>query len=438
MKTIEVPTSRAPVRMEVDVVVAGGGSAGVAAAVAAARAGAKTVLIERHGFLGGTMTATSLGGICGLYSLVDGEPVQMVFGMAEEVRSRLQSKGGTAGPFAWMKTASLPYDVYTLKTVFDDLVAEPNLTVFFHHSVTRTIVEEDRITHIVVRGQSDEWAIGAGVFVDATGDAELCASAGSAFEFIPETLQYPTAMFRMGGVDIERRVPRPELHRLLEKAVADGFELPRTAGGIYAVGPGIVHLNITRVAFDGRPPNPFDPRELTFCEFEGRRQIERYLEVFRRYVPGYENAFVIDTGAVIGLRETRRIIGDYVLTEEDVVQERKFPDAIACNCWPIEDHRAGRSIHWVWLSPGGYNHIPFSALIPRDLTNVIVAGRCLSATHEAQTAIRVTANCFSMGQAAGLAAAMAGADAPRSVPINLLQQRLEAHGVKLAPTAKST
>jgi glycine/D-amino acid oxidase-like deaminating enzyme len=438
--SVRLPARDVPVLREVDVLVAGGGSAGVAAAVSAARAGASVLLVERNGFLGGTMTATSLGGICGLYSLVDGAPVQMVFGFAEEVRARLAAADGTRGPLPWLNTASLPYDLFTLKSVLDDLAEIPGLEVLYQARLTDVLRDGGRVTHAIVRGREAPFAVAARVFVDASGDGELAALAGAGAEIERGHLQFPSTMFRMGGVDTARAmgVTREEMHALLERAVADGHDLPRTAGGVYSVRDGVVHLNITKVKVDGRSPDPFDPESLSRAEREGRAQARRYLEVFRRYVPGYADAFILDTGTELGVRETRRIVGDRTVTAEDVLGERKVEDAIAASCWPIEEHGAGRATRWVWMSPGGYCQIPYGALVPRGLDNVLVAGRCLSATHEAQAALRVTANCFSMGQAAGLAAVLAGGRTVRDVSMPALQQALAAAGAVLAPRPEAT
>lgn len=430
--TVTLPERRIAVAREAEVVVVGGGAAGLAAAVAAARAGASVILIERHGFLGGTMTAATLGGICGLFSLVDGRPVQMVHGFAEEVRARLEAAGGSRGPLPWLQTASLPYDLFILKTVLEDLARHDRLEVLHQLHLTDVLVDDGVVSHVIVRGRGAPFAIRAKSFVDCTGDAQLCALAGGETVYDAGQLQFPSAMFRMGGVDTARAagVTRPEMRALLEQAVADGHDLPRTAGGIYSVRDGIVHLNITKVKIGGRPPDPMDAAELSAAEREGRRQVLTYLEVFRRYVPGYANAFVIDTGCELGLRETRRICGDHVMTVEDVLGERRFADAVAINCWPVEDHGEGRGTRWVWLSPGGYCQIPYRALLPAGLRNVLVAGRCASATHDAQASIRVTANCFSMGQAAGTAAALWGGDV-RATDILALQARLRAAGATL-------
>jgi ribulose 1,5-bisphosphate synthetase/thiazole synthase len=440
--TLHRPARDVDVLCEVDVAVIGGGSAGIAAAVSAAREGARTLLIERSGFLGGIMTLTSLGGICGLYSLVDGAPRQMVFGFAEEVRARLERKGAINGPLPWLKTASLPYDLFLMKTVCDELVHEPNLRVLLHARLVDVVREGGQVCGLVLQTRDGEHGVRARVVIDASGDADVCALAGAPFEYDADHIQFPTTMFRMGGVDSARarQLGREDIRPLLEKAVADGEDLPRTAGGIYSVRDGITHLNITRVPMpDGSPPDVFDPDELTYAEFEGRRQAARYLDVFRRYVPGYERAFILDTGAEIGIRESRRIVGDYVVTGDDVVGERKFADAIAPNCWPIEEHTAERTTRWVWLSPGGVNHIPYRALLPRGLDNVLVAGRCLSSSHDAQAALRVTANCFSMGQAAGIAAALCtdGHPQTRDIPIDRLQRRLAALGAELGLDAST-
>lgn len=436
MNTIHRPARDIPVRHEADVVVVGGGAAGIAAAVSAAREGAATLLLERAGFLGGVMTVTSLGGICGLYSLVDGEPRQMVFGFAEEVRERLERRGATKGPLAWLKTASLPYDLEQMKGVCDDLAQQRALEVLLHARVVDAVREGRSLTALVVRTPEGEMAVRARTIVDCSGDGEVCALGGQAYEYDRDHVQYPTTMFRVGGVDSARarRLGREEIRKLLEQAVADGYDLPRTSGGIYSVREGIAHLNITRVALpDGRAPDVLSAKDLTFVEFEGRRQAARYLEVFRKYVPGYENAFILDTGARIGIRESRRIMGEYRVTSEDVLGERKFDDAIAINCWPIEDHGADRSTRWVWLSPGGFNHIPYRALVPDGLDNVLAAGRCLSSSHDAQAALRVTANCLAMGQAAGIAAMRAaqGGTNVRAIDVAALQARLAQLGAWL-------
>lgn len=434
--SITRPAKSLAVRFDMDVVVVGGGAAGLSAAISAARSGAKVLLIERHAHLGGVMTVASLGGICGLYSLIDNEPAQMVFGIAEEVRDRLEKRGGTRGPLAWLKTASLPYDLFAMKAVCDDIAQHPSLDVLLQAQVVDVLQEDGEVSALVVRSRAEEFAVKTRVVVDASGDAEVCALAGGAYAYQPASLQFPSMSFRMGGVDTVRtsQFSRDEVRDYLQCAVASGFDLPRTTGGIYSLREGVVHLNITRVTADnGASPDVLDAVALTRAEFSGRRQVQEYLSAFRAFVPGYENAYILDVGTELGLRETRRVTGDYVITADDVTQEKKFDDAVAVNCWPIEDHGADRHARWVWLTPGGFNHIPYRSLVPQGLRNVLVAGRCLSSSHDAQAALRVTANCFSMGQAAGMAAAIAAAEAKdvRDVSVPELQRRLELAGAQL-------
>jgi hypothetical protein len=222
-------------------------------------------------------------------------------------------------------------------------------------------------------------------------------------------IQFPNPMFRLGGVDTDKveAMKRPELRQHLEQAVAAGFDLPRTAGGLFVIHPGAVHLNVTRVARDGLPPNTLETEDVTWAEIEGRRQVMLYRDAFRAHVPGFENCYVDDCGARIGVRETRRITGQYSLSVDEVMGEARFDDAIACCSWPLEEHGAGRATRWVWLRPGGYYQIPFRSLVPIEIEGLLTAGRCVSASHEAQASLRVAAPCMAMGQAAGTAAAMA-------------------------------
>jgi hypothetical protein len=246
-------------------------------------------------------------------------------------------------------------------------------------------------------------------------------------------------MFRFGGVDsrLVAEMDRDMLRRRLETAVAEGWDLPRTAGGVFMERPGMAHLNITKIGIDGRAPDPFDPQELTQAEQVGRAQVLMYREVFRKYVPGFEDAFVLDTGSMIGIRESRRLRGEYVLGEGDIRSAARFDDAIACCAWPMEDHSAGRSTKWVWLENGSYYQIPYRCLVPVGVDNLLVAGRCASATHEAQASLRVTAQCFAMGEAAGTAAALAArtGTAPRNIDVGQVQSQLRAGGAYLGEQA---
>lgn len=427
--SVEEPARTIRVLETADVCVIGGGAAGVAAAVAAARRGSKVVLLERFGYLGGTLTSVSLGSICGLYAVSPDEINTIVGGIATDVISELRKLEGVQDqPVRWLETASLPYDLFSMKVVLDRLVSSSGAQVRFHALVTDVIMDGDRISHLIIEDKRGRWALAARHFIDASGDADVAAKAGAPFTVDYENLQFPTAMFRFGGVepDAIRTLERPRLHALLEQAVADGFPLPRTAGGLFMEKPGVVHLNITKVAVDGRAPDPLDPVAMARAEAVGREQILMYQEAFRRYVPGFSSCYVLDAGATLGVRESRRITGEYVLTKQDVVSSARFDDAIGCCAWPMEDHAAGRATRWLWLEPGTYYQIPFRALLPRGVDNLLVAGRCASSTHDAQASLRVSAQCFVMGEAAGTAAALALTRNTRlsQFPIDTLQNAL--------------
>ncbi|SPA57032.1 FAD-dependent oxidoreductase [Cupriavidus taiwanensis] len=432
---VSEPARSTSVFRTADICVVGGGAAGVAAAIAAARTGAKVLLLEREGFLGGTLTSVSLGSICGLYAVTDTEIQQIVGGFCNEVIERLRSLDGLGETTRWLETASLPYDLFAMKVALDQLVQEAKVEVLFHALVVGVAMKARELDAVLIETKEGRLAIRAKSFVDCSGDADLVNFAGAPFEISEGDLQFPTTMVRFGGVDTDSlaRLSRPALRERLERAVADGYDLPRTAGGIFAERPGLAHLNITKVAVDGKSPNPFDLSVMSRAEIAGRQQVCTYLKAFRKYVPGFESAFVMDTGAVIGIRESRRTVGSYVLTDKDVLEGARFDDAIGCCAWPMEDHAAGRATKWIWLPPGTYFQIPLRSLLLEGFDNLMVAGRCASATHGAQASIRVTAQCFAMGEAAGHTAATAAARgiSVHRVPASDIQHVLENNGAFL-------
>jgi hypothetical protein len=420
--------------MQADVVVVGGGTAGALAAVSAARAGADVLVLEQHGFLGGTMTASSLGSLCGYYTVIDGTPRPVVGGLPLELVAELRRAGASPEqPLMWLRTASVPYDLFSMKLLLDRMVTGSGARILFHSSVVGAARSADgAVQSVTVATRGGFREVHAGVVIDASGDAQVSALAGADFDLDVGHLQAPTTMFRFAGVDtaVMKQISRPELHQHLEAAVQAGFDLPRTAGGMYTVRPGVVHVNITRI--DG-PLDPFEPEAMTTAEIAGRTQVSLYQEAFRRYVPGFADAFVLDTGVEVGIRESRRIHGDFTLTVDHVTSPARFDDAIACSAWPIEDHSGGRDIRWVWLDPGQYYQIPLRSMLPRHLTNVVVAGRAISATHDAQASVRVTAQCFAMGEAAGVTAvaALEHSGDIRTVDVCHVQQTLRDRGVFL-------
>ncbi|MFB4284214.1 FAD-dependent oxidoreductase [Nonomuraea sp. MTCD27] len=390
-----------------DVVVVGGGSAGCAAAVAAARSGARTLLVEAAGFLGGTGAAV-LDTFYGFYA--PGRADRVVGGIGWELCERLLTwEQAFERPNTYGAGTGVTYEPEALKLAWDELAEEAGARTLLHATVSRVVMDGDRVAEVVAETKAGAGRIAGAVFVDATGDAELAWRAGAAVERPDgeQRVQPLTATFRLGGVDLTA-TPTAELHRLMREAAESGdFALPRTEGSAHrTVLPNVVHTNMTRVS----DVNPLDPWELSEAEREGRRQVREYVRFLRARVPGYERAYLVGVSTRIGVRESRRLVGRYVLTRDDVLSGRRFPDEIAQCGAPIEDHAAGSSTIWRYVGgePAGLTYgVPYRSLLPREVQGLIVAGRCLSATHDAHASVRSMAQCMAMGQAAGTAAAIA-------------------------------
>ncbi len=433
--TVVVPEERIPVVADADLVVVGGGSAGSAAAITAARAGLRTVLVEESPFLGGMSTGGCVGTFCGFYYRErNGDLVSLVGGFAAEVARRLGERGLCYGPVPFKTTAAVPYVPWGLKTLYDTMVrAEPALTVYLHARFVRAVVRADAIEAVTVATRSGHVALRAPYFVDATGDAALAQAAGAPVEK-GATLQYPSMMFYMQHVDLERALPALfELNDLLERHF-DAAGLPRRSGNLIPTGrPGEMLVAMSRVAIDGRAVDGGDAGELTLGEMLGREQAERCAAFLRAHMPGFADAFVSDTAPRLGIRETRRIRGRYALGEEDVLGGRKFADGICRAAWPIELHVDGGRTEWRFLDDGLWYTVPYRCLVPERVQNLLVVGRCLSATREGFASVRVIGPCMGEGQAAAVAVGVArtrGGTLPEVDPEEL-RARLAALGVPL-------
>ena len=418
-----------------DVLVVGGGSAGCSAAIAAAREGARTLLVEAGGFLGGTGAAV-LDTFYGFYA--PGGEVRVVEGIGWELCERLLAAGQAfERPNTYGAGTGVTYDPEALKRTWDGLVADAGALVLHHARLVAVVADEPRVAGAIVETKAGPGLVSARAFIDATGDAELAWRAGASVDRPGEEnrTQPLTTTFRLGGVDVARTSTQ-ELHRLMAEAAESGrYELPRREGSSHrTVVPGVVHTNLTRVA----GVDATDPWQLSAAEQEGRRQVEEYVRFLVEQVPGYENAYLLGTSVWIGIRETRRLHGRYVLTRDDVLAARDFDDAIARCGAPLEDHAGGEATVWQYIGPEGLPSgltygIPYRCLVPIDLDNVLVAGRCLSATHDAHASVRSMAQCMAMGQAAGTAAALASGNAgdAAAVDAGILRERLAERGVKL-------
>lgn len=421
--------SQIPVLGECDVLVVGGGSAGSSAAVAAARSGARVILIERYGFLGGTGAAV-LDTFYGFFTPGSVEK-KVVGGIPDEVVGGLERRGVLLKrPNTYGAGAGLTYDSETLKVVWDEMVSGAGVRVLFHTYFVDVIRDGARVQGAIAGTKRGLRAILAQAVVDASGDADVCARAGASFEDAGALgiAQSLTTTFKVINVDVRRAkaFPKKELWALMENA--QGYDLPRKEGSAHLTPfQGVMVTNMTRVA----GVDATDPDALSKAEMEGRRQALEYLRFLREQVPGYERAELGGLSVQIGVRETRRIRGEYWITREDLLSARKFPDAIARCGAPIEEHHAGGDTRWEYLPDGETVDIPYRALLPQGLENVIVAGRCLSASHEAHASLRSIGQCLAMGQAAGLAAALAKDGEVRGVDLNELRMRLLEMGAVL-------
>ena len=419
-----------------DVVVVGAGSAGSSAAISAARLGAQTLLLDRLPFLGGTSTAV-LDTFYAFYT--PGERARRVVGgIGWEIVERLKAEGmAFERPNTYGAGTGVTYDPEVLKVVWERLAEDAKVDVLLHTWATGVDLREGRLAAIRTWNKGGESFIQADAFIDASGDADLCAMAGVRYEDAKSTpnLQSLSTIFRAANVDVEKaaRVPKTELWAMMRRAAESGeYRLPRLEGSWHRTPhPGVVTVHMTRI------PNvdATDPEQLTHAEIEGRRQVREYHRFLRDKAPGFERSVLVATSPAIGVRESRRVIGDYRLTRDDVLGSRRFEDEIALCGAPIEDHAAGPDTRWTYVPESGVYGIPYRCLLPEGVEGILVAGRCFSATHDAHASARSMATCMAMGQAAGTAAAMSVASktAPRSVDVAALRPCLLENRALLDP-----
>lgn len=425
-----------PVLWQGDVVVVGGGSAGCAAAAASARHGVSTLLIESGGFFGGT-AAGVLDTMYGFFPA--GSEDRIVGGIGWEIANSMLVdgqavlRGNTYGA-----GTGVTYEPEALKVEWDSLLRAAGVEVLLHSRVSAVVMDGTNLCAVVANTRRGPFLIAAKRFVDASGDADLAWATGCALE-MPEKsrrVQPLTTTFRIGGVTTPP--PTAELHRLMIDAAGSGeYTLPRLEGSAhFTVLPGVYHTNMTRVS----GIDPTNPWAMTSAEIEGRKQAKEYARFLRERVPGYEVSYLLGTSTWIGTRETRRLVGAYVLTRDDVLAARRFDDEIALCGAPVEDHDGGSATVWQYVGTDGTGGptgqiygIPYRCLLPLEVENLLVAGRSLSATHSAHASARSIAQCLSYGQAAGIAAALSVSDdvTVRDVDVTRLRAELVENGVIL-------
>jgi hypothetical protein len=404
--------------LNADVFVTGGGAAGLAAAVTAARQGCRVVLAERYGFCGGGAVAGLSGTVCGLYEATESgsRPVQVVHGFVDEFIRMMRERGGLSEPVRYGKTWTLVHDPLVWREVGDALLREAGVTAIYHGTVTDVLAEGDAVRGAQLYTKQGKVRVLAPVTIDASGDADLVEMAGWRTTIGDDGhVQNPTMMFRLGGVDVERflaaygadTIMPPEVSAKIADANGNGYRLPRGKIWLFpTTRPGELLCNCTRVTgVDGRELNPVKHRDFTEAEFQGRAQVREYARFFKDFLAGCESSWVIDTGVQVGVRQTRQVAGVKTLGNADILAGAKFADGIARSPWPIELHSGSRPrVEWLL---NDYYEVPFGCFVPETGENLLVAGRCLSAEHEAVASARVTAQCFSYGHAIGHAAALA-------------------------------
>lgn len=429
---------RAPQRLpDMDVVVVGGGCAGTLAAVAAGRRGARVLLVERDGGLGGTSTGV-LDTFYGFFTPGPGGR-QLVGGLPWEVVERLRAGGHAFDrPNTYGAGIGITYNPQVLQGLWDQLCVQAGVQVLSGCHLADVAMADGRPAEVLLLAGTELLRVRAGVFVDASGDGVLAALAGARSEGyadIPNP-QSLTTTFTMAPVDQAalRQLGRAGLVALLTEADRNGYRLARREGSLHpTTADGVEFVHMTRVA----ARDPRDPVALSAAEREGRAQVMECARFLVDRVPGFERARVTWLARRIGVREGRRVVGRYWLSREDVLDGRRFDDAIAQGAAPIEEHAAAQTTRWEFLPGSGGYDIPFRSLLPVDVAGLLVAGRCFSASHDAHASARNMAQCMAMGQAAGTAAALsvAAAAAPHEIDVPALQAELQQAGVLLAGTA---
>lgn len=456
MKTVQEAARQTPVSAEVEVLVVGGGTAGAVAGIAAARAGKKTLIVEQFGFLGGSPSAALVTPV--MVNAVDGKELNT--GIHMELLDRL-SGAGDAGSGPWF--ANHWFNPEAVKYVLEEMALEAGARMLYHSVFSSPVMEGKTLGGVIVENKSGRQAIVAERTIDCTADADVAHRAGVPCKCGRDEDGVNQAMslrFQMGNVDLARlgefltelNPAKPKspplledamvwgwgkwgLKALFERAVSDGV-LEYSDGNYFQMfsmpgRPGEMAFNCPRISDRVKGHEVAD---LTNAQIEGRQKIRRLVRFLRGYVGGFEQAYISLTAPMVGVRESRRIVGEYVLQASDWQDACKFADGIARNRYPIDIHSpSGAGVDLKPIPEGEYHEIPYRSLVPLEVENLLVAGRCISASFVAQSSIRVQDNCRAMGQAAGVAAAMSLEQklSPRKLDGVALRKRLIEQGCNL-------
>ncbi len=464
-----------PYLMHADIVVAGGGRGGWSAAVAAAKEGAKVLLIERYGFLGGTDTLAlryqfnALDASAGIF-----EEKPLIGGIFQELINRLVEAGGMVPPKEvwdkqmWRDTRfgiQVPVDPEILKIVLVEMVTDYKVQLLLHSWVVGVLKNGKTIESLIIQTKSERYKVGGKIFIDATGDADIAAYAGIPTDQDPHHSGSPNNWI-MGNVDIDKlknSYDMKTISQLQRKAIENGdlpspsqsnqsrtpwkksvtFPVDDLTGGMpYSIGLGFLDSpDGGEIKFNRKGEvrvwgahvqdlNALDPIAMTEAEISVRRQIKNITLFLKKYVPGFEKAYIVSTGTQVVIQETRRIIGEYILTEDDVVTGRRFLDKIAKCCLIIFKEGYGKGETW-----GPIFDVPYRCLVPVGVDNLLASGRCISYDRKIGKihAIKSGSTYVAIGEAAGTAAAIALREnvSPRDIQIVNLQQKLREKGANI-------
>ena len=426
-----------------EVVVVGAGSAGATAALAASQLGARTLLIDRLPFAGGTSTGV-LDTFYGFYT-PGNEAKKVVGGIPDQVVAELKKIGPVVErPNTYGAGTGVTYNPEHLKVSWERLLRKSNVSLLLHSLVHEVKNQNGRITEITLANRAGIYRVSGQIFIDCSGDADLTHLAGFSYERAGDisAAQTLTTTFRMVNVDLKERksITKDKLHELMQEAASEGYELPRREGSDHittvpnTTATVMTRLDSIRKNQDGFESVVEDPFFLTESEMKGREQALEYARFLKDKVPGYKDSDIYGLSTFLGIRETRRVYGDYRVTREDVLTARQFDDQIGLCGAPIEDHHSGDGTQWRYLPEGSAVGIPLSALRVKDSENTLVAGRCFSASHDAHASIRSMAQCMAMGAAAGVNAALAVKEKKtiREIPITDVQRKLREGGAILS------
>ncbi len=429
-----------------DVLVVGGGASGIAAACTASARGLKVTLIERYGFCGGGAVAGMSGTLCGLYLASESRrsgPEKIVFGFVDKFIATMESHNGLSEPTPYGLTFTRVHDPIKWRMAADELLAAHGVQVIYHARAIGVLLDGDRIMGARVSTKQGPVDIHASATIDASGDADLVAMADLPnVVALPGISQNPTMMFRLAGVNVrafleaygEDAIMPKIVTESIQHAQARGANLPRTKVWIFPTpNPGELLCNCTRVlSVTGAELNTLSFNDLSEAEVEGRKQVVAYADFFVQNLAGCEDAYVSDIGVQVGIRQTRQIVGRETLDNAMVIEARKSEAAIVRSAWPIERH-VGDKPQVKWLLDD-YYEVPLGCLVPAQGEGIVAAGRCLSATNEAQASARVTAQCFAYGEAAGTLAALSVEHnmVISSIPADVVRAEMNCRGAELS------